>query len=61
MVRDLTSAPTTRVNANVGSFPNMIANFALPCIPCRMSIFIEGFLLEAGFYVLTLGTAQYRQ
>ena len=61
MVRDLTSAPTTRVNANVGSFPNMIANFTLPCIPCRMSIFIEGFLAKAGFYGLTLGAAQYRQ
>ena len=61
MVRDLTSAPTTRVNANVGSFPNMIANFALPCIPRRMSIFIEGFLAKAGFYGLTLGVAQYRQ
>ena len=61
MVRDLTSAPTTRVNANVGSFPNMIANFALPCIPRRMSIFIERFLLEAGFDGLTFGASKYHQ
>ena len=61
MVSDLTSAPTTRDNAKVGSFPNMIANFALPCIPCRMSIFIEGFLAKAGFYGLTLGASKYHQ
>ena len=61
MVRDLTSAPTTDVIANVGPLPNMIANFALPCIPCRMSIFIKRFLAKAGFYGLTLGAAKYRQ
>lgn len=61
MVRDLTSAPTTRVTANVGPLPNMIANFALPCIPCRMSIFIEGFLAKARFYGLTLGASKYHQ
>jgi len=39
----------------------MIANFTLPCIPCRMSIFIEGFLAKAGFYGLTLGASKYHQ
>ena len=61
MVRDLTSVPTARVNANVGSLPYMIANFALPFIPCRMSIFSKRFLAKAGFYGLTLGAAKYRQ
>ena len=61
MVRDLISAPTSRVNPNVGPLPNMIANFALPCIPCRMSVFIEGFLAKAGFYGLTLGASKYHQ
>ncbi|MGB0559835.1 MAG: hypothetical protein ACPGKO_08590 [Pseudohongiellaceae bacterium] len=61
MVRDLTSAPTIRVYADVWPLPNMIANFALPRISYRMSIFIERFLAKAGFYGLTLGTAKYRQ
>ena len=36
----ITSTPT-RIAANVGPLPGMCANFALPCVSCRMGDFVE--------------------